>query len=381
MFGSAKYLSPKGYGNDIVWLLRELVDGDKVLMVSDKDFISIAKRNMEDIVPLFYNMKKAESIQITSQAKYDGLVAAFVGGNIGNYSNDISKIWNSGEISEEALTCVKWLCLENNFTIDYAKTLYKPIRPEYVQNTITKYTKRKLPHYFVYAKGKTNEQVEEPVDSLVDNLSTKIKDKRLYFTTHKLEEFDYRNLLGNKNIEIDEDVVKLYNSLKSRYRRWARFDFVNRDGEDNTAFIRKIMRDTFSKFNYTIEDIVDMLIKHAYETNNKDKDLLWDCYGNIIYNNLCKNIDIDSRVCKTCGSRFYPNDKNELNCMSCRSATNKQLKSYCVDCGTYFVHYKGHTDQVRCAKCQNNYRKKYYTEQKRLQRARYKEQKCPQDKK
>lgn len=118
MFGSAKYLSPKGYGNDIVWLFRELVDGDKVLMVSDKDFISIAKRNMEDIVPLFYNMKKAESVQITSQAKYDGLVAAFVGGNIGNYSNDISKIWNSGEISDEALMCVKWLCLENNFTID-----------------------------------------------------------------------------------------------------------------------------------------------------------------------------------------------------------------------------------------------------------------------
>ena len=342
-------------------------------MVSDKEFINIAKRNMNDIVPLFYNMKKAESIQITSQAKYDGLVAAFVGGNIGNYSNDISKIWNSGEISDEALMCVKWLCLENNFTIDYAKTLYKPTRPEYVQNTITKYTKRKLPHYFVYAKGKTNEQVEEPVNSLVDNLSTKIKDKRLYFTTHKLEEFNYQNLLRNKDIEVDEEVVKLYNSLKSKYRKWARFDFINRDGEDNTAFIRKIMKDSFYKFNYSTEEIVDMLIKHAYETNNKDKDLLWDCYGDIIYNNLSKNIDTDSRVCKTCGSRFYPNDKNELNCQECRNATSKQLKSYCIDCGVYFTHYKGNTKQVRCEKCQGIYRKKYYTEQKRLQRLRQKE--------
>ena len=96
----------------------ELVDGDRALVVSDKNFCNIAKRNMNGIVPLYYNMQKAKAVEITPQAIYDGLVTAFVGGNIGCYSNDISKIWNSGEITDEAIRCVKWLCMENNFTID-----------------------------------------------------------------------------------------------------------------------------------------------------------------------------------------------------------------------------------------------------------------------
>ena len=38
-----------------------MVDGDKSLVVSDKTIIDVAKRNIEkfDIVPLYYDMKKA----------------------------------------------------------------------------------------------------------------------------------------------------------------------------------------------------------------------------------------------------------------------------------------------------------------------------------
>ena len=99
-------------------ILQFDVDGDRALVISDKNFCNIAKRNMNGIVPLYYNMQKAKAVEITPQAIYDGLVTAFVGGNIGCYSNDISKIWNSGEITDEAIRCVKWLCMENNFTID-----------------------------------------------------------------------------------------------------------------------------------------------------------------------------------------------------------------------------------------------------------------------
>lgn len=111
---------------DLISKILQLdVDGDKLLVVDDKNFIQIAERNMKDIVPLYYNMRKANPIQLTNQTIYDGLNAAFVGGNIGIYSNDISKIWNSevfisGSESEkkDAIDIIKILCMENNFVID-----------------------------------------------------------------------------------------------------------------------------------------------------------------------------------------------------------------------------------------------------------------------
>lgn len=101
------------------------VDGDKSLVVADQTLVEVAERNMKDIVPLYYNMKKASSIPLTNKNIYNGLQAAFVGGNIGIYSNNISKIWNSdvfvnGSEEEkcEAVKIIKLLCMENNFVID-----------------------------------------------------------------------------------------------------------------------------------------------------------------------------------------------------------------------------------------------------------------------
>lgn len=108
-------------------ILQFDVDGDKALVVSDKTIIDVAKRNIEkfDIVPLYYDMKKASPVHLDSKSIYAGLNAAFVGGNIGIYSNNISKIWNSDvfvngtiEEQEEAIELIKILCMENNFVID-----------------------------------------------------------------------------------------------------------------------------------------------------------------------------------------------------------------------------------------------------------------------
>ena len=100
-------------------------DGDKSLVVADPLFVNIAERNMNGIVPLYYNMRKAQPTELTPENIYAGLYAAFVGGNIGVYSNDISKIWNhdvfvdgNEEEKQQAITCVKQLCCQNNFVID-----------------------------------------------------------------------------------------------------------------------------------------------------------------------------------------------------------------------------------------------------------------------
>ncbi len=89
-------------------------DGDKALIISDELIVNIAKRNMENIVPLYYEMSVAQKQKINSRNIYEALTLAY-GINIGEYSNNITKIWNSDNIN---LDVIKWLCMENNFTID-----------------------------------------------------------------------------------------------------------------------------------------------------------------------------------------------------------------------------------------------------------------------
>jgi hypothetical protein len=91
------------------------VDGDKSLVCADHTIIEVAERNMEGIVPLFYNMAVAGKGSISNDVIYNGLKAAYTGGNIGVISNNITKIWNSTHINLDA---IKWLCMENNFVID-----------------------------------------------------------------------------------------------------------------------------------------------------------------------------------------------------------------------------------------------------------------------
>lgn len=94
-------------------------DGDILLVVADETIIKVAERNMEGIVPLYYDMKKAEATILTTERFYEGMTAAWTGGNIGAISNDITKIWNSSDnIGDDELLAVKLLCAENNFVID-----------------------------------------------------------------------------------------------------------------------------------------------------------------------------------------------------------------------------------------------------------------------
>ena len=159
------------------------VDGDKSLVVSDKVIIDVAERNISkfNIVPLFYEMKKAKPSLINNENIYKGLIRAFTGGNIGIFSNNISKIWNDdifiyGDKKEKqsALDNIKRLVCQNNMVIDYAKTLYKPEFPNQVKQQITSFTNNFLPYFFKYAKDKTEEQIVPINNSFVNKLNSLI---------------------------------------------------------------------------------------------------------------------------------------------------------------------------------------------------------------
>lgn len=103
----------------IAKLLQADFDGDTTLVIKDKNITTIAKRNMKNVVPLYYEMAQSKGLMLNSENIYNGIAQAFTSGNIGPISNLITSIYNSEDgNSEEAYTVIKWLCMETNFFID-----------------------------------------------------------------------------------------------------------------------------------------------------------------------------------------------------------------------------------------------------------------------
>lgn len=327
-------------------------DGDTSLVVADKTLISVAERNMEGIVPLFYNMAKAPKCEITKEVLFDGLIAAFTGGNIGIYSNSISKIWNSGKITDEAVMAVKWLCMDNNFVIDYAKTLYKPQAPYEVKSIIKKYTDKKLPHFFIYAKEKEEGQVEAINNSCVNRLRTMIPRKSLKFKFDGMGDFDYRTLMNDPNIRIDTRVTRKFAALSREYK----FNYNLNNNNDNEQYIASYIRKSMLDTGYPESDIVDMLVKELFGVRKTKKKLVfWSCYGDVVLANIQKNIDSRFTTCNYCGGRFYKSHNKDMVCPNCkdREFIKPNTKTLvCIDCGTSFEVKYSNKKSTRCRECQ-----------------------------
>jgi hypothetical protein len=315
-------------------ILQFDVDGDKSLVVADSDFISIAEKNMNryKAVPLYYKMKKAKPVLLNTSTIYDGLNAAYSGGNIGDYSNDISKIWNSDvfisgseEERAEALNVIKLLCMENNFVIDYAKTLYKPTRPDNIDILIKKHTKGKVPHFFIYAKDKKINQVENINKSLVNSFEDEFVNSPLKFEIKNFGKLNYRNLMNNKFISIDKEIIEEYNKLNKAYH----FK-IDQKNQNNVNYIIYIVKDELLKLSNNESELTDILVKYLYSCRKTPhKEILWKCFGDTIVKNLRNNVSEYSIQCEKCGERFIPNNNKQKYCNICaKSVKNKQNKKY-----------------------------------------------------
>lgn len=193
-------------------------DGDRLLVIKDRLLTKVAKRNMQGIVPLYYIMKKAKGGLIDNETLYQGMVQAFTTGNIGPISNNITKIWNCGNVGKEQVDVIRWLCMENNYIIDAAKTLYTPTRPKEIHKIISSYTKAKVPDFFQYAKDKFPHQVEEPNQSTMNRIAAKIPGPKIKFSK-SISKFDYRMLMNlnyDFSISSESKVVNSYDKWNSR---------------------------------------------------------------------------------------------------------------------------------------------------------------------
>ncbi|MCM1465790.1 MAG: hypothetical protein NC094_10260 [Bacteroidales bacterium] len=306
------------------------VDGDKALVVADKDFVRIAERNMEGVVPLYYNMQKAAPTQLNNKTIYAGLNAAFTHGNIGVYSNNISKIWNSdifvngtGEEKAKAADVVKLLCMENNFCIDAAKTLYMPKRPEWFSPVVSEFTKVKLPAFFEYAKDKEKTQVQKRNQSFVNKIYDRIPNKSINTRGLKLGQIDYQMLMAHPKTMCSREVSDLYDRLNRQYRYTVT---MKDDSDDNLRYTACKIREAFGKLGYSDETLADMLVEYLYGGGKRYKQLLWFCYGQYVVQHIEKNLKDRSEYkntkyiqCTDCGEWFevFATDGMTCRCNGC----------------------------------------------------------------
>ena len=298
-------------------------DGDTLLVIADENFVRIAARNMRGIVPLYYEMKKAGSTPLNRETIYNGLIMAFRHSNIGIYSNSISKIKNSpeflsnGPAHDEALLAVKLLTMENNFCIDAAKTLYMPERPKNEQAMLSRYTSVKLPRFFVFAKDKRENQTLPPNDSIVNRLFNSIVNPRLNFSKIGVGRPDWKMLVSNPDVEVDQRVIDRYAELSRDYH--LKMNPTNY----NAAYLATMIKNDLEQFGYDSYQLADMLVKHLYSTNNKRKEVLWRVFGGEILEHMRMNIpEPKSRViqCVDCGEYFETATRNATRCPECQRA-------------------------------------------------------------
>ena len=303
------------------------VDGDKSLVCADETIIKVAKRNMEGIVPLYYNMAKAGAEHINNESIYNGLKTAYTGGNIGMISNDITKIWNSSNVN---IDVIKLLCMENNFTIDYAKTLYKPERPKDKKNMITDYTKSKTPHFFIYAKDKQKDKVEPINNSVVNRLDKIIPSVKINFKATNLGKFDYRMLMKNKNVELNQEIINEYTKLDLRHHF-----MVNKTDEGETSnivYLYNEIRNKLLELNKDTYYVTDVLVKYLYNHKKSNyKTTLWECFGDVVIENLKNNVEKkigdDTILCEICGERIEVEGK-AYSKKYCNECFQKQRRIY-----------------------------------------------------
>ena len=291
-------------------------DGDRLLVIKDRLLTKVAKRNMQGIVPLYYIMKKAKGGLIDNETLYQGMVQAFTTGNIGPISNNITKIWNCGNVGKEQVDVIRWLCMENNYIIDAAKTLYTPTRPKEIHKIISSYTKAKVPDFFQYAKDKFPHQVEEPNQSTMNRIAAKIPGQKIKFSK-SISKFDYRMLMNlnyDFSISSESKVVNSYDKWNSRQYLFS-IEEDNHQKQEDIYMYQKIRQNIIDECNKDINYVVNTLVAYLYTVRkSSQKKTLWACFGDIIVENLKNNLKNEGKVCKICGKRFSPVNNKQILC-------------------------------------------------------------------
>ena len=188
-------------------------------------------------------------------------------------------------------------------------------------------TSGKVPHFFIYAKGKTAKQVEPVNDSVVNRLERIIKSPNLRFETKTLGKFDYHTLMHDPATKIkpqDEALIQAYMEIS----RESGYRLIEDDsGKNNHNYVYQQTRDQLLAIDSDIYHIVDVLVKQLFHVQNtKRKSMFWGCFGDIVLENIRNNIDMRTILCSGCGKRIRPMSPRQMMCDECWEIRHRELK-------------------------------------------------------
>lgn len=285
-------------------ILQFDVDGDHALITPNKTLIECVPTDKNI---LYYEGFDADKPQITKEAIYKALVASMDNSNIGDISNAMTKNYNNAQIDD---TFNKVMCCYNNLTIDFPKTQQNISLGEY-EKTYNELINQKPPYFFQYAKDKKRDNCKPLSDSNCDRICAYIRkstnNKRYTWKTDKPFKV---GVLFDESIKVD--------ITDEAYRRLEQLMFDLKRREQSLTFrinneIEQLdksdaMREKISKYDvfYTMCDKMILCIfdgdrkrATAYLTDfeylqrencDSGKNILWNCYGDIILENIKANV-------------------------------------------------------------------------------------------
>lgn len=285
-------------------ILQFDVDGDHALVTPNKTMIECVPTDKHI---LYYIGFDADKPQITKEAIYKALVASMDNSNIGDISNAMTKNYNNEEIDDEFN---KVMCCYNNLTIDFPKTQQNICLGKY-GDKFKQLINEQPPYFFQYAKNKKRDNCKPLSDSNCDRICAYIRkntsNKRYTWKTDKPFKV---GVLFDESIKVD--------ITDEAYRRLEQLMFDLKRREQSLTFrinneIEQLdksdaMREKISKYDvfYTMCDKMILCIfdgdrkrATAYLTDfeylqrencDSGKNILWNCYGDIILKNIKANI-------------------------------------------------------------------------------------------
>ena len=198
-----------------------------------------------------------------------------------------------------------------------------PPRPADKNEIIKPLIHGKLPHYFKYAKDKTNEQVEPPNQSFMNRLPEHVngwsmrKDKNgddiesvkiKYCKT--VGKFDYRMLMKegvDYTVQEDHPIIQAYNYWNAHQWGVTQITEETEHIDMDEQYMFKVIRDKIVETGFGLDYIVNSLVAYAYTIKPDSlKKLLWSCFGAEIVENLKVNTPKLGKICPMCGRRFKP---------------------------------------------------------------------------
>ena len=215
-------------------------------------------------------------------------------------------------------------------------------------------TNCKVPHFFIYAKDKTLDQVEPRGLSPVDRLLDIIPKYRFRFNAKLGGKFDYRMLMDNPNLIHTPHVdylIKYYDEKIHNFKRVCLSEYEVDKSTYQFQMLREEMFSLASNYKYVVDAII-FGIFHLRKSSHKS--IFWDTFGGVVLENLKNNLSkqcSQMTLCSRCYSRFEPND-TYAKCPVCGTKNAGVRKSNCIDCGEEFSVDSRNTTKIRCSRCQ-----------------------------